>query len=207
MAKSKTSYLEWARGKSIDTDGVPKQRFQCADLAKDYLRQCYDVQFSFYLSGINERCFVKSLYENFEKYPQLKGNFVKLKNTPSFIPQKGDIIVWGHCKGVTGEAGHVAISLGYSTDNTKSFRSLDQNWGERYYCAEITHNYKGVLGVIRPLQKCTIADLNVRKGPGITFAKVNEDGIKKGTLVRPLTYKNGWAQIGEGEWVSAKYLD
>ena len=206
MAKymSKSEYLTSVKGKKIDTDGVPaNQPYQCADLTKDYVKKCYGIDFTFSNSQ-NPNGYAKGLYENFESYPQLKDKFIKIPNTKTFVPEKGDIVEWGQYKGVTGVAGHTAVALGIN-DGTSYFKSLDQNWSKKYYVTEVNHNYKGVLGVIRPLLKCVTANLNVRAGAGTNYNVV--DVIDKGTLVKVYETKGTWSRIGEGKWVSSNYLD
>ena len=204
--KTKSEFLYWARGKSLDYDGVPSQPYQCVDEVKFYLDQCYGIKNFTFTTNSNPHGYAKGLWFDFTKYPQLKGKFIRIRNTPDFIPQKGDIVEWDYCAGVTGEAGHTAIAEGIKKiDSTQHFVSLDQNWGGKHYCAEIKHNYKGVLGVIRPLQKCTTADLNVRSGAGTNYPVVDE--LPKGTLVLPKKYQGNWAMIGEDKWVSCNYLD
>ena len=200
---TKSDFLKWANGKKLDYDGVPSQPYQCVDEIKFYLEKCYGIKNFSFTTNKNPHGYAKGLWYNFDDYPQLKGKFIKIKNTPDFVPQKGVIVEWGTYDGVTGVAGHTAIALGKG--NRSTFYSLDQNWGGKYYCAEIKHNYKGVLGVIRPLLKCTTANLNVRSGAGTNHPVVDE--LPKGTLVKPLEYKGNWARIGENKWCSAKYLD
>lgn len=201
----KSEFIPWAKGRQFDTDGVPKkQPYQCADETKVFLDKCADIKnFSFTLPVKNPNGYVKSLWENFDDYPQLRGKAVRIKNTPLFVPQLGDIVVWGEYEDLTGEAGHVATATGDNT-GTKRFRSLDQNWGKPY-CRIVNHNYDGVYGVIRLLLKATITDLNVRSGPGTNYKVIEE--YQKGTLVKPLSYSNGWARIGDNMWVSANYLE
>ena len=54
----------------------------------------------------------------------LKANFTKVKNTPSFVPKKGDVAIWSGT--LNGGWGHIAICTGEG--NTSYFYSYDQNW-------------------------------------------------------------------------------
>jgi len=220
MAKcmTKTEYLKQVKGKKVDTDGVPaNQPFQCADLVKDMLKKCYDIDFTFTLPVKNPHGYVYSLWENFDSYTALQGVAVRIKNTPRFTPQAGDIVLWKpnakteNGTPLTGAAGHTAAALGKNT-GTSRFKSLDQNWGGKYYVAEVNHSYDGIYGVVRMLLKCTKADLNVRTGPGTKYPIAKKaDGddyvLPKGTVVKPIGYEGSWAKIGKDQWVSAKYLD
>lgn len=72
-------------------------------------------------------------------------------NTPTAIPQKGDILLWGTKAG--GGFGHVAI---FNNGNLFTFTSFDQNWPVGSYCHFQGHNYFGDLkGWYRPIIKIT----------------------------------------------------
>ena len=77
-----------------------------------------------------------------------------LENTPSFVPQKGDIVIWG--AGLGNIYGHIAIATGEG--NTSQFYSYDMNWGGKA-CKKVLHNYKGFLGVLRPKDQSKINNL------------------------------------------------
>lgn len=199
---TKSEWLAWADGRSIDLDGVPKDNpYQCADAVKSYVKKCYGIDFTF-TSPSNPYGYASGLYLYFDEHPELKGKFIRIKNTPDFVPQKGDIVEWG-AGDPCGKAGHTAVAEGKNI-GTYRFYSLDQNW-KKPYCREVLHSYKGVLGVIRPLQWVTTTDLNVRSGAGTDYKKVGE--IPKGKLVTVLHWQDGWAQIGKNEWVAGNYLD
>ena len=86
----------------------------------------------------------KDYYENFYNLP-LKDSFTRIANSSSFIPQKGDIVVWG--AGLGNTYGHIAIATGEG--NTSNFYSHDLNWGSKVV-HKVFHDYKGFLGVLRP---------------------------------------------------------
>lgn len=76
----------------------------------------------------------------------------KLANTPTFVPQIGDIVVWGAWSG--NPYGHIGIVL---DANVNSFRSVDQNWFNANStvgspAAVVSHNYTSprVVGFLRP---------------------------------------------------------
>ena len=50
----------------------------------------------------------------------------------------------------------------------------------------------------------TSSKLRVRKGPGFDFEIIRH--LKNGTKVTPLEEIDGWARIGDGEWVCRDYL-
>ena len=124
--------LKWVyaqEGKSLDYDGV--YGAQCVDLIKYY-------------------------YAYFGKASYAKGNgcdyvsnalpdgWTRIKNTTDFVPQPGDIAVWGT---ELSKNGHVAIIL---SANANSFVSMDQNWPSGSPCKQVTHTYNNFWGVIRP---------------------------------------------------------
>lgn len=86
----------------------------------------------------------RDIYEVFSA--PLPSGYDRIANTPSFVPQKGDMVVWGAMP--SNPYGHVAIASGVG--DTNSFQSYDQNWtgGEKVHL--VTHNYNYVLGVLRP---------------------------------------------------------
>lgn len=104
------------------------------------------------------------LYGLYAKDIPFKNNFDGLatvyENTPKFLPQKGDIVVWN---GSYGEgAGHVAI---VHSANINTFVSLDQNWwgggrNKTEVAQYITHTYDFPMYFIRPhfKAKATVKD-------------------------------------------------
>lgn len=192
-------YLKWAAGRRIDTDGVPSQPYQCADLIKDFLKKRWGYNFSFTLPERNPYGYARSIYENFNYYPLLRSKALKIKYTPGLVPQRGDIVVWGQ---EVGKAGHVAIATG--TGDSTYFISLDQNWGKKYYVAETKHSYKGVIGIIRMRNFVNLVDLNARRGPGTGYEIAYT--IKAGENLTVYEFRGNWARIDDNIWVSFKYL-
>ena len=121
-------------GKSFDYDGV--SGVQCVDLAKMYLDKVFGIKAGAWGNA-------KDYYENYNSLP-LKNSFNRIANTASFVPQKGDIVVWG--AGLGNTYGHIAIATGEG--NTSNFYSYDLNWGSKTV-HKVNHNYKGFLGVLR----------------------------------------------------------
>ncbi len=109
-------------------------------------------------------------------------NYLQAVNSPSFVPQAGDIVIWNRAFG--NGFGHCAIANG--NGNKDWFESLDQNWG-RPAAQIVRHNYNGVIGVLRPRKlveappppsapapvhtvTVVIPNLQVRKGAGTSYA-------------------------------------
>lgn len=127
-------FINEYNGKSFDYDRVAG--VQCVDLAKMYLDKVFGIKPGSWGNA-------KDYFENFNNL-SLKNSFTRIANTPSFVPKKGDIVVWG--TGV-GKYGHIAIATGEG--NTHQFYSYDLNWGSKNV-HKVLHNYKGFLGVLRP---------------------------------------------------------
>jgi hypothetical protein len=72
--------------------------------------------------------------------------FDKLPNTPTFIPQEGDICVWNTNKG--GGYGHIAIVYG-KDQSVKNFTCLESNWIPALKVSINVHDYKDVIGFFR----------------------------------------------------------
>lgn len=126
-------FINEYNGKSFDYDGV--SGVQCVDLIKMYLDKVFNIKAGSWGNA-------KDYYLNFEKLPISK-YFRKIKNTASFIPQKGDICVWGSGLSIYG---HISIATGEG--DTKYFYSYDLNWGSKNV-KKVLHSYRGFLGVLR----------------------------------------------------------
>ena len=127
-------FINTYNGKSFDYDGVAGT--QCVDLAKMYLDKVFGIKAGAWGNA-------KDYYENFNNLP-LKNSFTRIANTASFVPQKGDIVVWG--AGLGNTYGHIAVATGEG--NTSNFYSYDLNWGGKTV-KKVQHTYKGFLGVLR----------------------------------------------------------
>lgn len=131
-----SKWIDKSVGKSYDTD-------------KKYGAQCYDL--------INA-------YTDFTKNPRIPGQYAKqifdnanpkyyqkIKNTVTFVPKCGDIMVWGAWNG--NPFGHTAVVQGA---NVAYFKSLDQNWYNASIkgspARKVRHSYTSprVIGVVRP---------------------------------------------------------
>ncbi|WP_204981977.1 N-acetylmuramoyl-L-alanine amidase [Mammaliicoccus sciuri] len=133
------SYMNKLVGKGWDFDNA--FGWQCFDLVNFYW---------YYLTG-------GQLYGLYAKDIPFKNNFEGLatvyENTPSFLPQKGDIVVWN---GNWGQGcGHVAL---VHSANINTFVSLDQNWwgggrNKTEVAQYITHTYDFPMYFIRPQYK------------------------------------------------------
>lgn len=114
--------------------------FQCVDLIRQYI---YEVLGYDPYTALPAGASAKIIFNNFtsNKY------FTKIRNTPTGVPKKGDIIFWGYYPTVTGWAGHTAIVTG---GDVNRFISLDQNYPTGSACRFVNHSYRGVLGWLSP---------------------------------------------------------
>lgn len=123
-------------GKGIDFDGY--YGFQCMDLMHQYIKD---------VLGQADPNILRSPTANlvYKNFPNVGGSslFAKINNTPTGVPQKGDILFWG--TGL-GPAGHVAI---YISGDVNKFKSFDQNFPVGSLSHTQAHDYKAMLGWLR----------------------------------------------------------
>ena len=209
-------FINAHNGKGTDYDGA--YGVQCVDLIKAYLKKVFNISPGAWGNA-------HAYYDNFYSIPGLYNNFTRITNTASFVPQKGDIIVWR--KGTGFPYGHIAICNGEGT--TSWFKSYDQNWtGKNDKCTLITHNYNMVAGVLRPKNqslitgvsgsgsnvanntstsykvKITAGRLNVRNGAGTQY-RINTV-VKQGEIYTIVQTFGGWGKLKSGAgWISLTY--
>lgn len=162
-------------GKATDYDGV--SGVQCVDLIKSYLNDVFDIKAGAWADA-------RHYYENFNCHKELVNNFNKIPNTPSLVPQKGDICVWNKNISNSHDCGHIAIATGEG--DIHSFYSYDQNWNGKAM-KKVKHSYRHFYGVLRPKNQnkvggiCmsdVIGDISVWKN-GSTKETVYADTSKK----------------------------
>lgn len=119
--------------KPIDFDGAYGD--QCVDLVQQFSIEVLKI--SPWGSG--------NAIGRWANYP--KDKFTKIPNSPSGVPQKGDVLIWGKS---LGEYGHIAVFL---DGDAKNFRSFDQNFPLNSKCHVQKHNYNGLLGWLRPIDQ------------------------------------------------------
>lgn len=157
-----TKYL----GKKIDYDNV--SGVQCVDLVKLYLDKVFSIKAGAWGNA-------KDYWLSFDNREPLKKKFKKIKNTPDFIPEKGDIVVWSGDISTSGDYGHIAVATGEG--DTSTFYTYDQNWNGKEI-KKIKHTYFAVYGVLRPIDKSVLFDIpKIKKG---SYTITNVRGIYKG---------------------------
>ena len=204
----------------VDTDGYYGK--QCMDLWNFYATNVLELKEG--LTGAN-------IAKNILKNNYVMKNVTKINNTPTFVPQKGDVAVW-----CGGEYGHIAICLGEG--NVNFFKTIDQNWKSQQLTEE-SHNYIYLAPLIflRPLNQSNINEntnevynveitaevLNVREGAGTNYRikSYNEltenarqqvknkcgycaNGLVKGVIATISEVKDNWGKIPSG-WICLDY--
>lgn len=134
------NFLNQYNGKYVDFDGV-------------YGAQCFDLV-NKWSTALGYRPFT-GLYA-YGIFDQPQGNYTQIRNSPTAVPQAGDIIVWNSRYG--GGFGHTAIATGVG--DTNSFESFDQNYPTGTSSHLVRHSYDGVIGWLRP-NKLTTGDNNM----------------------------------------------
>lgn len=119
-------------GEGIDYDGVWSG--QCVDLYRFYTKEVLGFEQSVPVGGAADIWHTAQ-----PKYYDF------ISNTPKAVPQKGDIVIWNRNAG--GGFGHVAIFI---KGGINRFTSLDQNWPSLNKVTKTKHNYKNIIGWLRP---------------------------------------------------------
>jgi len=134
-------------GKGIDFDGWFGD--QCVDLMNQYVLEVLGVANP---SSVLPGDTAYHIYQN-AKDPR----FTKVPNTPTGVPQKGDIVFWDT---TLGPAGHVAVFI---TGDTTNFTSFDQNFPTGSLCHSQNHSYNSVAGWLHFQGGVTVNDNITRK--------------------------------------------
>jgi cell wall-associated NlpC family hydrolase len=131
-------FIKTYDGRYLDWDG----RFgcQCVDVARYYFAEVCGLKTQ--PAGVVG---AKDFYADFEKDPVLKARFIRIPNTPTFVPQPGDVVVWDGTGG--NPYGHIGI---FVRGDVRAFDSLDQNLPAGAPCGVVHHTYQNVLGFLRP---------------------------------------------------------
>lgn len=163
-------------GKKCDFDGY--YGAQCVDLYRQYCKEVLNIPQTYPVKVAAE------IWDNTMGNP----NFTHIKNTPTGVPQAGDIIIWSK---KLNAAGHVSIFINGSV---WSFNSFDQNFPVGSGCHIQSHNYKNVIGWLRPIPQlksvvmpftCFNADKDVMEAARNLLVKYS-----KGSLDASFQYKN-----------------
>jgi len=148
-------FVKTYNGKATDYDKA--YGVQCVDLAKLYIDKVLRIT----PQSIGN---AEAYWNRYNELPYLKNNFDRIANNPTFIPQKGDLVVWGLKHG---KYGHIAVADGVGT--TSYFYSYDQNWGGKGQgMTRVKHTYKsGFEGVLRPKNQTNIVTNKYQVGQNV----------------------------------------
>jgi len=143
---------------------------QCVDLWRVYNRKVIKAPDIFGNPPIIWKNYQSDFYE-------------RIPNTPTFIPQLGDVGIW---KKAYGGIGHIAIHTDIA--DLKKFISFDQNdpIGEPAHFQE--HNYSGYQGVLRPKNQQPFGDELLAEDIVLKLVKeafkalTDSDSLKNGNL-------------------------
>lgn len=181
------SWLASKDGQRTDTDGM--YGAQCKDLANAYA------------SWLGHPLTAGDAHTAWDQAQDTW--WQKIPNTPSFVPQLGDIFVM-----ITSTLpyGHIGI---VKSGSAQQFMSLDQNWvnfdaSNGSPAAYVVHNFEGVVGFLRPklneggddMPTMSTVDLSLKLAEGLAGRNPNDpkvvDEIKK-NHIRPLEDEvRGW---------------
>lgn len=178
------NFVSKFNGYATDFDGSAGA--QCVDLIKMYLYYVFDIK----PQSIGN---AEAYWRRYNELPYLHDNFERIANTPTFVPQKGDIAVWDKRHG---KYGHVAICSGEG--NTKYFYSYDQNWLIKKM-HRVRHDYKGgFAGVLRPRNQIKLYGSKYQVGQKVRINKLcaNIGAVQGDTmLVEGSDRKQFWVKI------------
>lgn len=121
--------------KYVEFPGTGSALYQCMDLMRFYIRDVWGLDpYIIPRAGSAKQAFQACSSNN---------KIEKIYNTPTGVPQQGDLVFWGFYPGVTGWAGHVGI---YDRGDVMNLFSFGQNYPTYTPCHIQRHSYKGVMG-------------------------------------------------------------
>ena len=130
-------------GKKIDYDNA--YAGQCVDLYRQYIKEVLEFPQPVGVKGAAD------FWTNYDKDVALKDFYEKIPNSPTGVPQKGDVMLWNRNAG--GGFGHVSVFI---EGDVNGFTSFDQNWPTLSVCTKTKHDYKYVYGWLRPKKQSVI---------------------------------------------------
>lgn len=132
--------------------------------------QCFDMA-NYYSWAIGGQPFYGTGAKDI--YTQAGTFYTQIPNTPTAVPQKGDIVVWSGA--LNGGWGHVGVSTGVGDINT--FQVLEQNDPTNKSCQLKTYNYGYVLGWLHP--KVLPTDAGAKYEQLVAYVRQAKDILSK----------------------------
>lgn len=123
-------------GKGCDFDGY--YGFQCMDLYQQYTREVVG----------GPHIPAPAAADVWNTYA--KDYYDRIANTPTGVPQLGDVMIWKKASGLP--YGHIAV---FKSGDVNRFTSFDQNWPPGTKSHFQDHNYTNVQGWLRPKKPVT----------------------------------------------------
>ena len=176
--------IKWT-GKPVDFDGIYPN--QCMDLMHEYVYECLGIiDKSVLAKPWASRVFTEFAWANL---------FDKIDNSPTGVPQRGDIIFWAEALNYDATIkhgyGHVAIFI---SGDANKFKSFDANFPTGSLPHIQDHTYNHVLGWLRPKTQEPMANVTQKE-----FDQTRLDRDKNWNLYQAAeeTIKNLNAQIAD----------
>lgn len=127
LTKALNDFVVKWQGKYCEVAGSADAKNQCVDLANAYIRDVLGLPIIEWTNAVD--------------FPSKAGDkYDFIANTPTGVPQQGDIIIWKP------SPGHIAIFI---EGDANKFRSFDQNFPTGSPCHIQEHTYQNVVGWLR----------------------------------------------------------
>ena len=143
-------------GKKTDYDNYADA--QCVDLIKVYLKECFGIKAGSWGNAVDY--YRRANDPKWGGYDAMHKHFILIKNTASFKPMEGDIVVYGEKFSKAHDFGHIGIDSGESTLNTVVMydQNATGNNDAMKKSSYFGYNTRNCLGVWRPKDRSFIAE-------------------------------------------------
>ena len=138
------------------------------------LNQCTDLVNQFIVEVLGLKAIIGTNAQDFPS--KASSDYDWIINTPLGLPKKGDIVIFKSSDGV----GHISVFI---SGNILYFTSFDENFPTGSPCKKVSHNYRNVLGWLRP-KKENMSDLSECL---IAHDHLMEEITKKDKQIKELT--------------------
>jgi hypothetical protein len=140
--------------------------YQCVDLINQYITEYLKLPA---IIGTNAQDFPSKAS---------KTDYDYILNTPTGVPEPGDIVIFKSADGV----GHISI---FVEGNANLFTSFDQNYPTGSPCKLVSHNYRNVLGWLHPKKDPMSDTMLIEKKD---FDKLMANSLDRDSLCEYLGY-------------------
>lgn len=121
------------------------QKVEYHSFNNNSLYQCVDLANKWITEGLGLSPIIGT---NAQDFPSKATEFTYILNTPDGVPSAGDLVIFKSADGV----GHISI---FVSGTASLFTSFDQNYPSGSPCHIVSHNYRNVLGWLRPKNMTT----------------------------------------------------